>query len=105
MTIIFRSGDFWIEQHEVVRSSIGAGGFANTTVTLDKSGHNVGYSIANDNALAVAVNVLTQVLLQRNGGGDSLSYGDYVETVIIHRANGDGAPAIFGAIAVLFMRT
>jgi len=104
LTIIYTTGKFWIEQHQVIRSSVAAGGFANTTITLDRSGHNVGYTIANDNALAVAVNVLTNVLLQRNAGGDSLLYGEQIESVVIHRANGDVAPAIFGAIALIFMR-
>jgi len=104
MTIIFRIGsEFWIEQHEIVRSSIGAGAFANTTITLDKGGHYVGCAIRKDTGGSAVTNQLISVLVFRTVGGDQLLYGEPATTVLIQRSNNNVGAELVGAEILVFM--
>jgi len=105
MTIIFKGADFWIEQHEITRGNVGAGVFVNTIVTLDKSGHFVGGTCLKDVQGSVAETQLCSAILYRTVGGDQLIYGDYRESVLIQRSNGNAGGVNIGAQAIIFMRT
>jgi len=105
MTVIFTTGDFWIEDLNVLSSSIPANSNTSVGLGLERPGHCVGIAavITNNTAdEALASQIYTVVRNQSTGG--TIVYGQVLSSVGIRRGNNSASAISFGVHVIIFMR-
>lgn len=110
MTVIFDSGDFWID---VVEPSLtlpdAAGEVISTSVNLAKSGHMVGYAISVKNTSGLIIDnseIMSPPRIRINGGGTGYTYGAQVTSVsaAVQKTVGVAGNVTVVFVAVCYMR-
>jgi len=106
MTIIFQLGsNFWIEDLNVLASSVLANSQSSTAIVLERPGDCIGITTAimcNESDEALASLIYTIIRNQSTGG--TIPYGGSLSEVGIRRGNGSGTAVSFGVHVVVFMR-
>lgn len=103
MTIIFDTGEFWIESHQVTGVAVAAGGGTfDTDITLDRAGHIIS-AMTQTSRMGNTAHVISRLITIT---GQQLTYGLTISQVRQQFLNFDAAIAETdaGCIITLFMR-
>jgi len=101
MTIIFQSGNFWIESFQILQASLGATSTRTTNEDLERSGTFLGCSVQLTGA--DAANRCTSTYGSQSGGAQII-VGTVVNDIRIFIRNDTAGALTIGATVLIFMR-